>query len=115
MALFVFVAANTFGWQAPVAGPAQMPTHGGDGFFSALREAVVARVPNIEGILSSRPKPELVVFSLLRGGNTRGAYTAYVDSRECLAAALHFTKYDDVAFHEGNIAAEMRRWLLEKM
>ena len=59
----------------------------------------------------------LAVFTLVRGrGPSPSAYDTFVNSRRCLAAAMPaFFRYDDVAFHEGDIAVTVQDELRSRM
>lgn len=54
----------------------------------------------------------LVVFTLVRGDQTEDNYISFINSRRCIRDAVGgAVVYDDVAFHEGNVAPEMQRRL----
>ena len=51
----------------------------------------------------------LAVFTLIRGGVSAIDYESFINSRRCLREALPaWFSYDDVAFHEGNVAYDIQ-------
>jgi|EP00966_Prymnesium_polylepis_P187235 hypothetical protein len=50
--------------------------------------------------------PSLAVFTLIRGGSSRADYESFISSRQCLRT-MALPLYDDLAFHEGNVPAQM--------
>eukprot|EP00966_Prymnesium_polylepis_P101963 2361323-Prymnesium_polylepis.1 len=58
----------------------------------------------------------LAVFTLVRGGPSTAHYASFVASRECLRDVMpHGVLYDNVAFHEGNVPAEMQPVLRQQV
>jgi hypothetical protein len=52
--------------------------------------------------------PSLAVFTLLiRGGPSFSDFETFVSSRECLRTAVPDLRYDDIAFHAGNVPTEL--------
>ena len=51
----------------------------------------------------------LAVFTLIRGGPSKPEYESFINSRRCLRdAAPGWLQFDDIAFHEGNVPAELQ-------
>ena len=51
----------------------------------------------------------LAVFTLIRGGPFKAEYDSFINSRRCLReAAPGWLQFDDMAFHEGNVPAELQ-------
>lgn len=58
----------------------------------------------------------LVTFALVRGGSDYNSYKTFMNSRACLREAVPpAIDYDDVAFHEGNIPADVQLKLKQFM
>eukprot|EP00966_Prymnesium_polylepis_P296167 6841276-Prymnesium_polylepis.1 len=68
---------------------------------------------------SAWPQPRsrgLVAFTLIRGGPSLSDYEMLIHSRRCLQDAMPAAlQYDDVAFHEGNVPAELQPVLRRQM
>ena len=51
----------------------------------------------------------LAVFTLIRGGPSEPEYESFINTRRCLReTAPRWLQYDDIAFHEGNVPAELQ-------
>jgi hypothetical protein len=58
----------------------------------------------------------LVVFTLVRGGPSEGAYESFVNSRDCIRGAMpsEFI-FDNVAFHEDNVPSHVQVALRQRV
>jgi hypothetical protein len=62
-----------------------------------------------------QPK-KLAVFTLVRGGESESDYESFISSRHCLRDSLPASfSYDDVVFHEGNVAVDMQNHLRREL
>jgi hypothetical protein len=58
----------------------------------------------------------LAVFTLVRGGSSEAEFESFVSSRRCLEDVMPaWIVFDHVAFHEGNVPAELQHALRQRV
>ena len=76
----------------------------------ALAEEQPARAP-VEPVARSSPEVDLAIFTLVRGGAHNSDYAAYeqrcISLRAATNASMPSVRYDDLAFHEGNVPGKV--------
>jgi hypothetical protein len=71
-----------------------------------------APLSHSENGAASGARALLAVFTLVRGGSSLEVFESFVNSRNCLRQVLPSAiKYDEIAFHEGNVPSAVQRSL----
>ena len=92
-----------------------------DDVKSAVAGALGDAVAGSDSVRPDERRGGLAVFTLVRGGSSASssaldAYETFVSSRRCLRDAMPpVLQYDNVAFHEGNVALGVQRALQHRV
>ena len=78
--------------------------------------SVVAAAPATAVAAAQNQPAGLAVFTLVRGGTSDTMFETFINSRHCLHEAMpSWLAYDNVVFHEGNVATDMQLMLQLKV